>query len=219
MALRVAIVNDDELVVRGLASMLQHRSEVECVTDLAAAATTDIVLFDPFTTGGHDRTLERLVADPRVAKVVVYTWNFQPWTAGEWIGQGAAGYLSKTLSSATLVEAMHAIQSGRTIVAPGHRGTVAASDWAGQEQGLTRREAQILSLIAAGMSNADVAERSCLSINSVKSYIRSCYRKIDAESRSQAVLWAVAHGVVAEHHDGRTPAAAAARSSESPARG
>ena len=47
----------------------------------------------------------------------------------------------------------------------------------------------MLSLIAGGLSNTDVAARMGLSINSVKSYVRSSYRKIGVESRSQAVLW------------------------------
>ena len=200
MTIRVAIVNDDELVMRGLAAMLHPREEFDLVTDLAARPAVDIVLIDPLVSGPRDRTLQGLVADPHVAHVVVYTWNFQPWSAGEWIRQGATGYLSKGLTSASLVEALTAIRAGRVIVAPGRHGATLSADWAGQEEGLTEREAQVLSLIASGMSNLEVAEHIDLSVNSVKSYIRSCYRKIDAESRSQAVLWAVAHGLGGEQH-------------------
>lgn len=195
MTIRVAIVNDDELVMRGLAAMLKPRDEFDLVTDLAARPAVDVVLFDPLVSGARDRTLQGLVADPHITHVVVYTWNFQPWSAGEWIGQGATGYLSKGLPSATLVEALRAIRAGRVIVAPGRYGAAQSSDWAGQDQGLTEREAQVLSLIACGMTNVEVAQHISLSVNSVKSYIRSCYRKIGVESRSQAVLWAVAHGL------------------------
>ena len=57
----------------------------------------------------------------------------------------------------------------------------------------------MLSLIAGGLSNNDVAARMGLSINSVKSYVRSSYRKIDVDSRSQAVLWALSHGLGPGH--------------------
>ena len=52
-------------------------------------------------------------------------------------------------------------------------------------------------MIAAGMSNQEIADRSYLSINSVKTYIRTAYRKIGAQRRSQAVRWAIENGFVA----------------------
>ena len=56
----------------------------------------------------------------------------------------------------------------------------------------------MLSLITMGLSNQEVAERTLLSLNSIKSYIRSAYRKIDVDSRSRAVLWGVEHGMRAD---------------------
>ena len=67
-------------------------------------------------------------------------------------------------------------------------------DWPGRHEGLTDREAEILALITQGKSNAEVAALTFLSPNTVKSYIRTIYRKINAGSRTQAVLWGVKHG-------------------------
>ena len=64
----------------------------------------------------------------------------------------------------------------------------------GKEHGLTAREAEIIALITQGLSNQEIAERSYLSINSVKTYIRTAYRKIGVTRRSQAVLWGIKHG-------------------------
>jgi two-component system, NarL family, response regulator LiaR len=64
----------------------------------------------------------------------------------------------------------------------------------GDAAGLTERETQVLDWIAQGLSNREIAERAFVSINSVKTYIRSAYRKIGAKSRSQAVAWAVRRG-------------------------
>ena len=55
-------------------------------------------------------------------------------------------------------------------------------------------------MIAAGRANKEIAEETNLSINSVKSYIRTAYRKIGATRRSQAVLWGVANGFAPDHH-------------------
>ena len=59
--------------------------------------------------------------------------------------------------------------------------------------GLTSRELQIVSLIAKGYSNQEIADELYLSINSIKTYIRSAYRRIGVERRTQAVLWAITH--------------------------
>ena len=67
-------------------------------------------------------------------------------------------------------------------------------DWPGKDEGLSARESDILLLMCHGLCNIEIAERLYLSINSVKSYIRTAYRKIEIESRTQAVLWGVEHG-------------------------
>ena len=61
--------------------------------------------------------------------------------------------------------------------------------------GLSKRETQVLAEIAAGRTNSEVAERLFLGINTVKTYIRTAYRKIGVETRSQAVIWALEHGL------------------------
>ena len=73
-------------------------------------------------------------------------------------------------------------------------------EWPGRREGLTDRESEILALITQGMSNAQVASLTFLSPNTVKSYIRAIYRKIEVESRTQAVLWGVRHGFTPDHH-------------------
>jgi DNA-binding CsgD family transcriptional regulator len=73
-------------------------------------------------------------------------------------------------------------------------------DWPGRGEGLSDRESEILALITQGKSNADVARLTYLSPNTVKSYIRTIYRKIDVGSRTQAVLWGVRNGFTPDHH-------------------
>ena len=62
--------------------------------------------------------------------------------------------------------------------------------------GLTGRELQVLALIAEGLTNQEIADKVFVSINSVKTYIRSAYRKIGVNSRSQAAVWGLQHGIV-----------------------
>jgi DNA-binding NarL/FixJ family response regulator len=208
--LRVALFDDEEIVVRGLAAMLRRYAETVEVVDSSGFGTecVDIALYDTFAMKtGRGHHLERLLCDPRIGKVVVFTWNFQPWLARETMEQGVSGYLSKSLTGHQLVEALQAVASGRIIVCPAPRGNrLVDGDWPGREEGLTAREAEVLSLITMGLSNLEIAERMSLSVNSIKSYIRSCYRRIDVDSRSKAVLWGVAHGIRVLPHNESRPA-------------
>ena len=63
---------------------------------------------------------------------------------------------------------------------------------------LTPRELEILTLITGGLTNGEIGEELGLSINSIKTYIRQAYRKIDVERRTQAVAWGMANGLVAD---------------------
>jgi len=66
--------------------------------------------------------------------------------------------------------------------------------YAGEADGLSPREATVLGRVVQGLSNQEIADELYLSINSVKTYIRSAYRKIEAVSRAQAVAWGIQHG-------------------------
>ena len=113
-----------------------------------------------------------------------------------------SGYLSKALPARDLVDALCSVHEGQTVVSPTPAGSrpVNGLDWPGRNEGLTDRESEVLALITQGLSNADVARLTYLSPNTVKSYIRSSYRKIGVDSRTQAVLWGIRHGFAPDRH-------------------
>ena len=85
------------------------------------------------------------------------------------------------------------------------REDIALLDWPGRPEGLSAREAEVVGLITQGFTNDQIARNCFLSINSVKSYIRSACRKLGVERRSQAVRWGVQHGMDPRDQPGRTP--------------
>jgi DNA-binding NarL/FixJ family response regulator len=198
--IRLAIVNDYEIVVAGVAAMLEpHRDRIAVVelnSGLPVLSDVDVILYDTFgQVQGDGVDLNDLVHGSD-ARVVIFSWNLQPDLVQRAIDKGAAGYLSKGLSSADVVEAVEAVHAGK-IVTPPESGTIdrgANGDWPGRDVGLTAREAEVLALITQGLSNQEIAKRSYLSINSVKTYIRTAYRKIGVTRRSQAVVWGMKHG-------------------------
>jgi len=200
MDIRVALLGGDELVRRGLDSMLRTLGgfELGTIKD-RSRLPVDIALVETFGTARGDTTLQRAVTDPHIRRVAVYTWNHQPGLAHEPLGNGVTGYLAKSLNAQQLGRALRAIHLGETVVAP-LLPVLPTKDLRSTNQidFLTARERETLAHIATGKSNDDIARQMQISLNSVKSYIRSAYRKTGVQSRSQAVLWAVSHGLAAE---------------------
>ncbi len=196
--LRLAIVDDYAVVIAGVASFLgeERIDVVETGASLPVNSDVDIVLYDTFgQVEGRGIDLDDFVRDSG-AKVVIYSWNLRPDLVGAAIDGGASGYLSKVLTGPVIVKALERIVAGEVVilVGDGETSVDGAGDWPGRAQGLSPREAEVVALIARGLSNKEIAERAHVSANTIKTYIRSAYRKIDVQRRSQAVLWAVEHG-------------------------
>ena len=193
---RVALVDDHAIVVRGLAAMLADHAdrvqvvELDCLRD--PPDDVDVVLKDAF---GMIDDLREFVGTTK-APVVVFAFATDPEAVQRALDLGVAGYVFKGVSEETLVTALERVQRGELVVELDTAAPLgqAPSDWPGRAHGLSEREAEILTLICRGMSNNQIAQHLYLSINSVKTYIRTLYRKIDVDTRSRAVIWGLQHG-------------------------
>lgn len=203
----IALVDDYDVVLVGVAQILEPYRDRVVVAEIDAnkgvADPVDIVLYDAFAQPESDQDEIRVLIDnPRARRVVVYTWNFHPDLVDSARRLGVRGYLSKTLPARDLVAALEAVHAGKVVVSepPGRARSTSGLNWPGRGDGLTDRESEILALITQGKSNAEVAALTFLSPNTVKSYIRTIYRKINVASRTQAVLWGVGNGFSPDHH-------------------
>lgn len=194
----LAIVNDYELIIAGLAALLQpYRDRVRIVeldSSTPVQAPVDVVIWDTFATVQGDRTdVSNLVRQDNVGRVVVYSWNIDQQLIDRSLSGGVHGYLAKSLPVHRLVDCLERIHAGETVVERGDGSMSMPMAWPGQEAGLSAREAEVLALITQGRTNNEIAERCYLSINTVKSIVRSTYRKLGVTRRSQAVAWGMAH--------------------------
>ena len=203
----MALVDDYDVVVIGLAHLFDlYRDRIviaELDTNQPVTDDVDVVLYDSFAQPEADHAdIDVLVANPRVRHVVVYTWNFHPALVESALTKGASGYLSKTLPARDLVTCVEAIAAGEVIVsdAPPRTRPPVGLDWPGRSEGLTDREAEVLALITQGKTNIEIAAVMYLSINTVKSYIRSAYHRIGVTTRSHAILWGIEHGFRPDHN-------------------
>jgi DNA-binding NarL/FixJ family response regulator len=203
--IRIALVNDYEVVVAGVARLLDRYEERVVVAELDLTEDVledvDIALYDNFAQAEADHDdIEALVASPHTRRVVVYTWNFDDALLKAALSKGTDGYLSKTLPAGELVDALERIHDGEVVVSAPPRGRLSVGqDWPGRSEGLTERESEILALITQGRTNSQIGVLTYLSLNSIKTHIRSTYRKIGVTSRTQAVLWGIEHGFRPDH--------------------
>ena len=109
------------------------------------------------------------------------------------LAMGVADVVSMDVSAEVLLERLERAAAGRRIAPAAVRRH--SRDAARLATGLTEREVAVLELIAAGLSNHQIAAELFVSINTVKTYVRTAYRRIGAKSRSQAVIWALSQGL------------------------
>ncbi len=193
----VAVVSPISAVSQGFTAMLaEHSTDVE-VLDLrvpragADRRDPDVVLYDTHAlTEGDGADLDRLLSST-TSVVVAVRHGLRPSLGAEAVRRGAHATVDVATDRAGLLEAVvGAAHAGRATPAT----SVVVPLRLGQDVGLTPREVDVLTQITQGLSNQEIAEQSYLSINSVKTYIRSAYRRIGVTSRSQAVVWCVRNG-------------------------
>jgi len=169
----------------------------ELVSNLPVASDVDVLLYDAFSRERVVGPVAQVIAETD-ARVIIYTWQLAPELVAEALAAGAAACLSKSLAADELVTAIEQVRAGDTVVSadPGPDAEITPEEWPGKSHGLSPRESEVLALIAQGLSNQEVAERAYVTINSVKTFIRSAYRKMGVTRRTQAVLWATEHEIV-----------------------
>jgi NarL family two-component system response regulator LiaR len=193
--LRMAIANDYDVIVQGLRRMLEpYRDRIEVVeldVDQDPGRHVDVVLFDTYGAGrlGLER-VRSLASDQLVGAVVVYTWGITDAGRELVIGAGASAVVAKALSAPRLVDAIEAVGGGNVVKADGFELSGVRAQPGGQ-WGLRDREREILALLSTGMSNRDIADSLFLSENTVRSHLKSVFRKLGVSNRSQAVAFAM----------------------------
>lgn len=217
----LAILNDYEVVVRGVHAMLEAFADRVEVVEVAAGVPVrshvDVVLYDTFSAPQVDSAdFDLVIGREGFGAVCVYSWDTDPRLVEIALAKGCRGYLDKGLSAEELVAAVERAATGELVVSPSRshvvpvgpqaglavdqepldrRSELVPGDWPGRQHGLSPREAEVVALITQGLTNVEIAARSFLSINSVKTYIRSAYRKIGVTRRSQAVRWGMQNGL------------------------
>jgi DNA-binding NarL/FixJ family response regulator len=195
-----AIISVHDIVHTGLAGMFDTRPGAVEVVPLEPGALgnsqPDVILYDVFGLHeGEGEDLDRFVKDYDSA-VVGMARDLRPDLAARALAKGVDACVSLAGDVDEILAVIRSAVAGEGQPDAAGPGADQPGAYAvlGEEVGLTPRETDILRLLTLGLSNQQIAEECYLSINSVKSYIRSAYRRIGATSRSQAVVWCMQHG-------------------------
>jgi DNA-binding NarL/FixJ family response regulator len=191
MAIVVAVAGAGDVVEGGLRSILCGAPELEVLDQFPHfGVIPDVVVYDVIGVEADDGAeLFGFIAEQQSAVVVVGR-QLRPDLAARAMAHGAAAYVSLEASEADVLAVIREA-AGEEL------GFQEPSTWPpglGEEAGLSPREVVLLGGIVKGYSNLEIAEQMSLSPNTIKSYIRSAYRKIGVSTRSQAVSWCLQEG-------------------------
>ncbi len=220
--IRVLLADDQRVVREGLTLILDLLEDVEVVetasdgeqaVTLAERLSPDVVLMDLRMprVDGIEATRRLAASRPRIGVIALTTYADDASVLGA-LRAGARGYLTKDASAEQIAAAISRVAEGEASLDEAIQTKVVAAVTAGVgpepagaeperdelPDDLTAREAEVLGLIAGGLSNQEIAERLVVSPATVKSHVNHLFAKIGARDRAQAVGYAYRHGLVAQ---------------------
>ncbi|WP_353948176.1 response regulator transcription factor [Sporolactobacillus sp. Y61] len=203
--IKVLIVDDHDMVRKGLIACLDTEDDIEVVGEASGGAQgvelseqldPEVILMDLIMERGNgiDATKEILAKHP-LRKIIILTSYYDDQQVFPAIKAGATSYLLKTSSAEEIIEAIHKAHNGKTVldgkvaqkIVAGYHRQPALSDQ------LTEREREVLRLIADGRSNAEIAKVLFIGIKTVKTHVSSILGKLNVSDRTQAAVYAYQH--------------------------
>lgn len=209
--INVLIVDDHSLVRQGLKQILELEQDIRIVGQAGDGEEAlvkvqqlkpDVVLLDinmPKLNG--IQTLRRLKDIDKTTRVIMLTFHEDQEYLYETINLGANGYVLKDSESESLISAVRDVYKGSSYIQPSLASNLVKEFNRGQSLGdsrdnkMTRREYEVLTLIAEGLNNKEIACSLFISEKTVKNHVSNIFKKIDVNDRTQAAIYAYKHNI------------------------
>lgn len=216
MAIRVLIVDNQQLFTEALRNLLELEDDIEVVgeaydgtsgLDMIAATHPDVAVCDLRMPGLNGIEVAQRVksAAPEV-RIVILTATEEDEYLTRAVEVGVEGYLTKDIAMEVLADAIRRVVAGETVVPPNRLKHLLRSladptrktPNAGVHMAsfLTDREKEVLALLVAGKSNRDIADTLFISSNTVRTHIQNILSKLSVHSKLEAVAFAIRHNIV-----------------------
>lgn len=212
--IRILLVDDDDRFRRVYGRLFEATEGMRVVGEAASVAqavamvrglTPDVALIDVQLPDGSGLQVVAETAGTTTRAVVLTTFDLDEYVQ-EALHQGAAGFLLKNASCAEVVAAVRAVQAGHASLAPEVTARFIPQIRARRpiphaftNARLSERELQVVRLVAAGCSNQVIADELCLSLPTVRTYLRRMFLKLDVNDRTQLAVLAYEAGLLHEH--------------------
>jgi len=213
---RLLLVDDHALFREGLRTLLAYNDDMEVVGEAedtqsavvqARLLQPDVVLMDIALPGGGGIVATRQITQecPGVAVIMLTVFD-DPDTLMDAVKAGAQGYIVKNVRSAELLEQLRGLARGEAAISRRMASRLLDEFRGGHhpappETDLTRRETEVLELVAEHYSNKEIAAKLVISEFTVKNHLKSILSKLHVRSRSQAAAYSVARGWIRPHRD------------------
>lgn len=211
--IRLLLVDDHALLREGIRAFLSTRQDVELVGEaedgeegvlLAQELCPDVILMDLLMPGmdGIEAT-RRILAHNPAARILVLTSFAADDQINLAMRAGAAGYLLKESTAEQMLQAVHDVHQGLTAVHPRVVDTLIKGLQSAPPPSpdtLTGKEREVLSLLAQGLSNREIAQCLSLSEWTVRTHVRNILGKLHLQNRTQAALYALREGLADSPH-------------------
>ncbi|MGE5590330.1 MAG: LuxR C-terminal-related transcriptional regulator [Bacillota bacterium] len=205
--IRLLVLDPLPIVARGIASLFSSEPDLTVVgsasslgkgLELAAEHAPDIVMTELHLVDGHAVDLIQALRERRArCKAVVLTCSCEQADVLRMLRAGADGYLLKAVEPQRIVKDLRLIAAGEPVVA-GAAAMMAlqrVAELKAEALPITPREAEVLALLATGLSNRDMARRLDLTEHTVKRHVHAILEKLGLSNRAEAAAFAVAHGL------------------------
>ncbi len=220
MTVRVAVVDDQELVRTGFRMILETEDDIEVIgeaadgragLELVRVMKPDVVLMDvrmPVMDGVE--ATRRLESNEHTRVIIVTTFDLDEYVFAA-LRHGASGFLLKDTPADQLVAAVRVVASGEALLSPSVTKRLIEEFQSGDDEpvsraskdlfeSLTDREAEVLTEMARGLSNAEIGEKLFVSETTVKTHVGRVLTKLEVRDRVQAVVMAYESGIVRPGH-------------------
>lgn len=207
--IRILLVDDHALLRQAVGTLLEDQPDLQvvgqagnaaCALELAGRLSPDVALVD-IHLGGQPEGLELCREIRKVAprcRVVALTMDESVTRAAEALAQGAAGYVVKSASLDALVDAIRRVHAGETVLPPSLAAALLgpASPTPGTLAELSRREVEVLRLIAKGLTGPEIARQLGISVKTVQAHRTHIMEKLDIHDRVGLVRYAIREGLI-----------------------